>query len=157
MRLSTGVDIQKVDPSNEPNRPHISSDIQFSNNVEAVLPNSLASRFRPSASPLQCGPSGAPLCISASPVRWVLRLVPKTRNPFFTKTSSFLQKPDFSIKISALRKIVAMTDPSFCLKLRDSVTANFGRVSTYRLIHRHIPKTGHFGHQITSESARLIQ
>jgi hypothetical protein len=34
MRVSTGVDMKRLIHRNEPNRPHISSDIQFSNNVE---------------------------------------------------------------------------------------------------------------------------
>jgi hypothetical protein len=37
MRVSTGVDMKRLIHRNEPNRPHISSDIQFSNNVETKI------------------------------------------------------------------------------------------------------------------------
>ena len=114
------VDIQTLIHRTEPNRPHISSDISISNSVETKetrcaltswrappripLIFLVASRFRPSAFPLQCGPSGAPLCASAPPVRGVLRLVTETRNPFFQEKCIFCDKPDFSHVLGGLRQ-----------------------------------------------------
>jgi len=40
------VDIQKVDPSTEPNRPHISSDIKFSKNTGRNPDNKEAKNYR---------------------------------------------------------------------------------------------------------------
>ena len=68
-------DMKRLIHRNEPNRPHISSDISISNNVETIKtemrpivlarPASITSDFllrrvAPSASPLPDGPSGAP-------------------------------------------------------------------------------------------------
>jgi hypothetical protein len=92
-------DIQEVDPSNEPNRPHISSDtINFKQRRDKI------NRMRPNlfGAPrlyylcffccvsLPCGPVGTPWSISAPPVRGVLRLVGDTRNPFFAQSAYFL-------------------------------------------------------------------
>ncbi|SHF59556.1 hypothetical protein SAMN05444149_104557, partial [Pseudosulfitobacter pseudonitzschiae] len=41
-------------------------------------------------------------CITAPPVKGVLSLTPKTRNPFFKQYDSFLKKSEFPNKIIAL-------------------------------------------------------
>ncbi|MEP3632521.1 MAG: hypothetical protein ABJN12_05355, partial [Shimia thalassica] len=47
-------------------------------------------------------PSGVPRCISAPPVKGVLRLLSKSRNPFLAKTTPFLKKSVFSRNSNAL-------------------------------------------------------
>ena len=85
----------------EPNRPHISSDISISNNVETkrnqMRPISLA-RLACSISVFSLAPRGrlarlAPRqCLLAPPVRGVLRLLTHTRNPFFQEKCKLLKK-----------------------------------------------------------------
>lgn len=63
---------------------------------------SLASRCRPSAFPLLCGPSGAPLVLVSASGEGVLRLVADTRNPFFREKCIFYDKHDFPYVLRGL-------------------------------------------------------
>ncbi|SFD83087.1 hypothetical protein SAMN04488523_1031, partial [Sulfitobacter brevis] len=96
---------EEVDPSNEPNRPHISSDIKFSKSVETKetkmrrnfqrapprIPLILFSTFR-TKPPLRSFRLTRPaprVCMFASPVKAYLRLVAQTRNPFLPEIQFF--------------------------------------------------------------------
>jgi len=94
----------RFDPSNEPNRPHISSDIinfkeRRQNQLEAPLfflaqPASVTSVFFSSVPSKLCFvvPSVFAASASAPPVRGYLRIGVPGRNPFFQETSSFFEK-----------------------------------------------------------------
>ena len=98
---------EKDDPSNEPNRPHISSDIvKFKERGDKTkqdapyttgAPRLVKLRFS-SPLPVPCVPVCVPQSVSARPVRGVLRLVSDSRKGFFTETSSFFKKPIFHLK-----------------------------------------------------------
>ncbi|MEP2531503.1 hypothetical protein, partial [Shimia sp.] len=77
----------------------------------ASLPNCL-SRSRP---PLRLAPRW---CISAPPVRGVLRFDRHGRNPFFSKTSSFSVFSYFPCKMNTLPKVDFKNTLSNATKLR---------------------------------------
>jgi hypothetical protein len=104
--LSSSVDIQTLIHRHEPNRPHISSDTNFSKSVEAKptgsakLPSatrqSYLRYFLPHPAPehpLLPGPR--PNRASAPPVKGLLRLHPKSRNPLFRLSSCFFHRSGF--------------------------------------------------------------
>jgi hypothetical protein len=95
---------------------------------------------RPSAFPLRCGPSGVPLCASAPPVKWVLRLVADTRNPFFQEMCIFCGRPHFLYKNRGLH-VNYFAERLFeaALLLLTWVSSGRGN-SRYSVIHRAIPK-----------------
>ena len=133
----------------EPNRPHISSVISISKSVEPgssetkstgcaltfwrappYLPQCLLPRV-----PLErrsVVPSGVPLCASAPPVRGYLRFTAEPRNPFFRKSSSFLQETRFSfVFIRLYSQCFART--AFTAILLPGILA---QNPLFRLIHR---------------------
>ena len=106
----------RSDPSIGPNRPHISSVIinvkerrdktyRMRPNLTRRAPPALPLFFvvRLVAVPFPSGPSGAPSCASAPPVKGYLRIGRCTRNPFFQETSYFFRNSNFLFSFSALR------------------------------------------------------
>ena len=126
-------DIQTFDPSNEPNRPHISSVLAISKSVETNMTGcALASWRAPPVVPLifflrlvavpavsgVSRPSGAPWCISAPPVRGVLRLVTEARNPFFRSVCIFCDRTGFGGVFRGLRHFSYPDAGSDCKNVR---------------------------------------
>ena len=137
-----------VDPSNEPNRPHISSDISISKSVETKItemrpiflarPASIPRIFSaldPFASPLPSARLAPRWCISAPPVRGVLSLTPNTRNPFFQQYDSFLNFSTKPFNNSSLRKLFSCS-PSETSAIRQPRRRHSGGNLLQTVIHR---------------------
>ena len=88
-------------------------------------------------------PSGAPWCISAPPVRGVLRLVQDTRKCFFAETSYFFKKGHFPSKNIVLGNHISPTQGHFDTKLRALTHMAHGCTATGWVIPRPIHQTVH--------------
>ena len=99
--------MQMLDPSNEPNRPHISSvnhQFQRARHKNQTVAPFLFGAARPILISIfcpprvSCVPSGVPLCASAPPVRGYLRIGAGTRKCFLQKSSIFFRKAKIPTK-----------------------------------------------------------
>ena len=107
--LSSSVDIQTLIHRHEPNRPHISSDTNFSKSVEAKptgsanLPSATRQSYLRYFLPLLAPehpllPVPRPNRASAPPVKGLLRLHPKSRKRFFSQNCNFLHPAGFFLE-----------------------------------------------------------
>ena len=91
-------------------------------------------------------------CISAPPVRGVLRLVAGTRKCFFAEMSSFSKKPHFSLKNSVLDNDISRTLGQIGRILLGTGPVSSPTIPICWVIHRPIPKSHQTQRQITRES-----
>ncbi len=80
-------------------------------------------------------------CISAPPVRGVLRLVRGARKCFFEENAFFSKKPHFPRKNRGLSNQISRTLGQIGIKLPTPMRSVIRLSSTYGVIHRPIPKT----------------
>ncbi|WP_282181789.1 hypothetical protein, partial [Aliiroseovarius marinus] len=71
-----------------------------------------------------------PLCASAPPVKWVLRLLTDSRKRFFQEICIFFENPDFSLKNGMLRNLW-QGKSRFCAIMFTSKMQVFCRTASY--------------------------